>query len=40
LAGTFGVSLAGGGTAIKALDKVMGNDTKGELFKSILKGLS
>jgi len=40
LASSFGVSFAGGGTALKALDKVMGNDTKGELFKSVLKGLS
>jgi hypothetical protein len=40
LASSFGVSFAGGGTALKALDKVMGNDTKGELFKSVLKGLT
>jgi hypothetical protein len=40
LASSFGVSLGGGGTALKALDKVMGNDTKGDLFKAILKGLS
>jgi len=40
LSGSFGVSLDGGGTALKALDKVMGNDTKGELFKAVLKGLS
>jgi len=40
LAGKFGVSLTGGGTALKALDSVMGNDVKGELFKAVLKGLS
>ena len=40
LASSFGVSFAGGGTALKALDKVMGDDTKGEIFKAILKGLS
>jgi hypothetical protein len=40
LSSSFGVSFAGGGTALKALDKVMGNDTKGELFKAVLKGLS
>jgi hypothetical protein len=40
LSGSFGVSLDGGGSALKALDKVMGNDTKGELFKAVLKGLS
>ncbi|GBU26981.1 hypothetical protein R84B8_00497 [Treponema sp. R8-4-B8] len=39
LSSSFGVSFDGGGTAIKALDKVMGNDTKGDLFKAILKGL-
>jgi len=39
LSGSFGVSLGGGGTALKALDKVMGNDTQGELFKAVLKGL-
>jgi len=39
LSGSFGVSLGGGETAIKALDKVMGNDAKGELFKAVLKGL-
>jgi len=40
LSGTFGVSFNGGGTALKALDKVTGSDAKGELFKAILKGLS
>jgi len=39
LSGKFGVSL-GEGTAIKALDSVLGNDVKGELFKAVLKGLS
>jgi hypothetical protein len=40
LSSKFGVSFNGGSTAIKALDKVTGNDTKGDLFKAILKGLS
>jgi len=40
LSGSFGVSFDGGGTALKALDKVMENNTKGELFKAVLKGLS
>ena len=40
LSGSFGVSFDGGGTALKALDKVMGSDTKGELFKAVLKGLA
>ena len=40
LSGSFGVSFAGGGTALKALDKVMGKDAKGELFKAVLQGLS
>jgi hypothetical protein len=40
LSSSFGVSIDGGGTALKALDKVMGNDTKNELFKAVLKGLS
>jgi len=40
LSGSFGVSFAGGGTALKALDKVMGSDAKGELFKAVLKGLT
>jgi len=40
LSNSFGVSLGGGGTALKALDTVMGNDTKGALFKAVLKGLS
>jgi len=40
LSSSFGISFDGGGTALKALDKVMGNDTKGELFKAVLKGLS
>ncbi|WP_461255225.1 hypothetical protein [Treponema sp. R80B11-R83G3] len=39
LSSAFGVSLSGGGTALKALDSVMGKDTKGELFKAVLKGL-
>ena len=38
LSSKFGVSL-GGGTAIKALDSVLGSDVKGELFKAVLKGL-
>ena len=39
LSSSFGLSFNGSGTAIKALDKVMGNDTKGDLFKAVLKGL-
>ena len=39
LSGNFGVSLAGAGTALKALDKTVEKDTKGDLFKAILKGL-
>ena len=35
-----GISFPGGGVALNALDKVMGNDVKGNLFKAILKGLS
>jgi len=40
LSSSFGVSFGGGGTALKALDKVMGSDAKGELFKAVLKGLT
>jgi len=40
LSNSFGVSFGGSGTAINALDKVLGDDTKGEIFKAILKGLS
>jgi hypothetical protein len=40
LSGKFGISFNGGSTALKALDKVTGNDSKGELFKAVLKGLS
>jgi len=40
LSGNFGVSFNGPGTAMKAMDKVLGNDTKGELFKAILKNLA
>ena len=39
LSSSFGVSFAGSGTAVKALDKVLENDTKSDLFKAILKGL-
>jgi hypothetical protein len=39
LSSKFGVSL-GGGTAINALDSVLGSDVKGELFKAVLKGLT
>ncbi|MDR0465112.1 MAG: hypothetical protein LBG94_08390 [Treponema sp.] len=39
LSGTFGVSLGGSATAVKALDKVLEKDTKTDLFKSILTGL-
>jgi len=40
LSSSFGVSFDGGGSALRALDKVMGNDKKGELFKAILGGLT
>jgi hypothetical protein len=40
LSSKFGISLVGGSTALKALDAVAGNDTKGDLFKAILKGLA
>jgi len=40
LSNSHGVSFNGGGTALKALDKVLGSDAKGELFKAVLKGLS
>jgi hypothetical protein len=36
---SFGVSLNGSSTALKALDKVLGDDTKASLFKAALKGL-
>jgi len=36
----FGVSFNGGGSALKAIDKAAGSDTKGELFKAVLKALS
>jgi len=39
LSGTFGVSLGGSSTSVKALDKVLEKDTKTDLFKSILTGL-
>ena len=38
--GSLGVSFAGSGTAVKALDKVLEKDPKTDLFKAILKGLS
>ncbi|MDR2701245.1 MAG: hypothetical protein LBB72_02290 [Spirochaetaceae bacterium] len=40
LSGTFGVSFNGAGTALKALNNVLGSDAKGELFKVILKNLA
>jgi len=40
LSNSYGISLSGGGTALNALDKVLGSDDKGELFKAVLKGLS
>jgi len=40
LSGSCGVSFNGAGTAVKALDKVLGSDAKGELFKAILKNLA
>jgi len=39
LSGSGDVHLAGGATALKALDKVMQGDTKTELLKAVLKGL-
>jgi len=35
-----GLAFGGGGTALKALDGIMGGDVKGELFKAVLKGLT
>jgi hypothetical protein len=35
-----GVSFNGGGTAIKALDNVLGNDAKGTILKTILSAVS
>ena len=40
LASKFGVSFGGSATAVKALDKVLEKDTKTDLFKSILSGLT
>ena len=40
LKSTSGLSFSGGGTALKALDSVMGADVKGDLFKAVLKGLT
>ncbi|MCL1815398.1 MAG: hypothetical protein FWG27_06235 [Treponema sp.] len=40
LGNTCGISLNGGGTVLKALDNVLGNDAKGTIFKTILKGLA
>jgi hypothetical protein len=40
LSSSFGLSFTGSGTAVKALDKVTEGDTKTDLFKAILKGLS
>jgi hypothetical protein len=40
LSSKCGVSFNGGGSALKALDKAIGGDVKGELFKAVLKGLS
>jgi hypothetical protein len=39
LSNSFGLSFDGGSTALKALDKVVKNDTEGSLLKSVLKGL-
>ena len=39
LSSSGGVSFEGSGTALKALDSIMGGDTKGDLFKAVLKGL-
>ena len=40
LKGQGGVSLPGGSTAVKALDGVLGNDAKGTIFKTLLKGIA
>jgi len=40
LSGDFGVSFAGSSAAVKALDNVLEEDPKTDLFKSILKGLA
>ena len=40
LAGKFGVSFGGTGTAVKGLSKVLGDDTKSALFTAVLKGLA
>ena len=40
LSSSFGVSLNAPGTAIKALDKVIGSDIKAGLFKAVLKGIA
>jgi len=40
LSSSFGVSFNGSGTALKSLDKVLGGDTKGDLFKTVLKSLA
>jgi len=40
LSNSFGVSLNAPGTAVKALDKVLGSDAKAGLFKAVLKGIA
>jgi hypothetical protein len=40
LSSSFGLNFTGSATAVKALDKVTEGDTKTDLFKAILKGLS
>jgi len=41
LSGSHGICFkSGAGTALKALDKVLGKDAKGDLFKAVLKGLA
>ena len=39
LSSSCGLSFNGPAGALNGLNKVMGNDTKGELFKAVLKGL-
>jgi len=39
LSSKFGVSFSGAGTAVSALSKVLGDDTKSTIFQTILKSL-
>jgi hypothetical protein len=40
LKNSFGISFNGSGTALNAMTKVMGGDTKADLIKAVLKGIS